>query len=186
MNMKWHFTTTRPQQIQHCVAYVVLVLMMTSAQARPFTDSVDIDSASRTVSQPALIEHLFDDEFAKANRTLFTRDLALGGQSVRDLSLTSFVKASRQGPPVYGRDFLFNPGVFERELFASVSAVAVQGDATGAGAPWLDTTGLQVVAEVEASPTSRASVPEPRTLMLVAVGILGLVLHRRRTNWAER
>ena len=75
--------------------------------------------------------------------------------------------------------------VFERELFASVSSVAMSGHSKDTDVTLLDTAALNVIVEVDTTSSSRASIPEPTTLMLVAVGMLGLILHRRRTDWAE-
>ena len=183
MKMKWHLTKiTEPHYLQRCLVGMVMALMMMSVEARPFVDQADIDLASQYSS----VHRLFGSEFETAgDRTLFTRELALGEQSARDFSLRSFVKLTHQRPPMYGRDFLFDFDVFERELFASLSSVAMNSHAKDAQAAWLDTAALNVAVEVETTSGSRASIPEPTTLMLVAVGILGLILHRRRTNWAE-
>ena len=181
MTMKWHFTrVTGPHPVQRCVVGMVVALMMMSVEARPFVDQADIDLASQSTSL-----RLFGSEFeAAGDRKLFTRDLALGEQSAREFSLKSFVKLTHQKPPIYGRDFLFDFDAFERELFASLSLVAMSSHSEDAEAAWLDTVTSNVVV-VETTPSSRASIPAPTTLMLVTVGILGLILHRRRTNWTE-
>ncbi|MGM8227610.1 PEP-CTERM sorting domain-containing protein [Cellvibrio sp. ARAG 10.3] len=189
MNMKWHFTTTGLHSIQRYIIGMVAGLVMANlwaanAQAHPFVDHADMDVPSQTV---AMQLSLGSELEPAGDRRLFTRDLALGGQSARDLSLKSFVTFIYREPPMYGRDFLVNLDVFERELFASVSSVATRSDVADPGEPWLGAAGLPVAADVEPAPTpaSRTSLPEPTTLMLVAVGMLGLILHRRRTNWSE-
>ena len=183
MNMKWHCTKiTEPHYLQRYLVGMVFTLVMMSVQARPFVDQADIDVAS----QPSSLRPVFGSEFETASdRALFPRDLALGGQSVRDFSLKSFVKLTHQRPPMYGREFLFDMDVFERELFASVSSVAMSGHSKDTDVTLLDTAALNVIVEVDTTSSSRASIPEPTTLMLVAVGMLGLILHRRRTDWAE-
>lgn len=182
MNMKWRFTITGLHPIQRYIIGMVASLLVVSAQARPFVDHADMDLASQSVS----MQSLFGSEWEPAgDRRLFTRDLALGKESTRDLSLKSFVTFIYQEPSVYGKDFLVNLDVFERELFTSLSSVATRRDVADTREAWLDAAGLQVAVEIEPARTSRASIPEPTTLMLVAVGILGLILHRRRTNWAE-
>ena len=182
MNMKWHCTKiTEPHYLQRYLVGMVFTLVMMSVQARPFVDQADIDLASQSTSL-----RLFGSEFeAAGDRKLFTRDLALGEQSAREFSLKSFVKLTHQRPPMYGRDFLFDMDVFERELFASVSSVAMSGHSKDTDVTLLDTAALNVIVEVDTTSSSRASIPEPTTLMLVAVGMLGLILHRRRTDWAE-
>lgn len=187
MNMKWHFTITGLHSIQRYIigmvaGLVVANLWVANAQARPFVDHADMDVASQPVVMPSSLGSEWEPA---GDRRLFTRDLALGGQSARDLSLKSFVTFIYQEPPMYGKDFLVNLDVFERELFASVSSVATRSDVADAREPWLDAAGLPVAVDVEPARASRASIPEPTTLMLVAVGILGLILHRRRTNWSE-
>lgn len=187
MNMKRHFTITGLYSIQRHIlgmaaGLVMANLWIANAQAHPFVDHADMDMASQSVAMQSLLGSEWEPA---GDRRLFTRDLALGGQSARDLSLKSFVTFIYQEPPMYGRDFLVNLDVFERELFASLSSVATRGDVADAREPWLGAAGLPVAVHVEPARASRASIPEPTTLMLVAVGILGLILHRRRTNWFE-
>lgn len=183
MNMKWYFTRITEPHLHRYLIGIVMALITTNIEARPFVDQADIDLASQSSS----IHRLFGSEFETAgDGPLFTRDLALGQQSARDFSLKSVVKVTHQKPPAYGRDFLFDLDVFEREFFASLWSVAMNSQSRDAEATWMDTAALKVAVEVETTSTSRASIPEPTTLMLVAVGILGLILHRRRTNWVER
>lgn len=147
-----------------------------TVQSHPITSS-HVDISGNHIH--ARLQCVLDKHFGFSDDAMtFTRHLAIGKESAQQFSMATFATRLHQIPLMHSQDFFFNNTLFDREWFASLSSDVAQHAAERQSGDLLG----DITLDVQAAPVSRASIPEPTTLMLVSLGILGLIMHRRRIN----